>query len=279
MDVYDEKTPQPIRVVEVGGTKGRGKQEIPEKTRRPAASSGTIPACENPGVTRGRSLQLIFCFQWDYVVSLEIPSPRLKQRDRNKICLTPCPGNSVRARRSACEYPSILTSGARFGEQGNSRLGSLVYKYADINCTLVVCCHGGRRQLDTVLKEVSNTFFFKTTPSPRGEGGFRLWLRNVSICSGISINQPESTSPPPRLPFEDQKAQPFPRPLIKLEDYCVEDATMSPGSRELQAGSFCGFQTASRGTLKLKEQLLRVYIFLGAALNSKVLRADGDEAR
>ncbi|KAJ8880930.1 hypothetical protein PR048_017403 [Dryococelus australis] len=32
--------------------KGRGKREIPEKTRRPAALSGTIPACENPGVTR-----------------------------------------------------------------------------------------------------------------------------------------------------------------------------------------------------------------------------------
>ncbi|KAJ8881441.1 hypothetical protein PR048_017922 [Dryococelus australis] len=31
---------------------GGGKQEIPEKLRRPAASSGTIPTCENPGVTR-----------------------------------------------------------------------------------------------------------------------------------------------------------------------------------------------------------------------------------
>ncbi|KAJ8875473.1 hypothetical protein PR048_023368 [Dryococelus australis] len=28
--------------------KGRGKREIPEKTRRPKASSGTIPTCENP---------------------------------------------------------------------------------------------------------------------------------------------------------------------------------------------------------------------------------------
>ncbi|KAJ8875134.1 hypothetical protein PR048_023027 [Dryococelus australis] len=30
----------------------RGEREIPEKTRRPAASSGTIPTCEYPGVTR-----------------------------------------------------------------------------------------------------------------------------------------------------------------------------------------------------------------------------------
>ncbi|KAJ8894238.1 hypothetical protein PR048_006850 [Dryococelus australis] len=30
----------------------RGKRDIPEKTRRPAASSGTIPTCRNPGVTQ-----------------------------------------------------------------------------------------------------------------------------------------------------------------------------------------------------------------------------------
>ncbi|KAJ8871316.1 hypothetical protein PR048_027633 [Dryococelus australis] len=28
--------------------RGGGKREIPEKTRRPAGSSGTIPTCENP---------------------------------------------------------------------------------------------------------------------------------------------------------------------------------------------------------------------------------------
>ncbi|KAJ8887971.1 hypothetical protein PR048_007456 [Dryococelus australis] len=39
------------------GIKGRGKWEIPEKTRRPTASSGTIPTCENlvtrPGIEPG----------------------------------------------------------------------------------------------------------------------------------------------------------------------------------------------------------------------------------
>ncbi|KAJ8883996.1 hypothetical protein PR048_015852 [Dryococelus australis] len=34
------------------GMKGRGKRENPEKTRQPAASSGTISTCENLGVTR-----------------------------------------------------------------------------------------------------------------------------------------------------------------------------------------------------------------------------------
>ncbi|KAJ8866516.1 hypothetical protein PR048_032359 [Dryococelus australis] len=33
------------------GMKGRGKREIPEKTRRPTASSGTIITCEIPGAT------------------------------------------------------------------------------------------------------------------------------------------------------------------------------------------------------------------------------------
>ncbi|KAJ8875070.1 hypothetical protein PR048_022960 [Dryococelus australis] len=33
---------------------GARKQKIPEETRRPATSSGTIPTCENPGVTRPR---------------------------------------------------------------------------------------------------------------------------------------------------------------------------------------------------------------------------------
>ncbi|KAJ8881496.1 hypothetical protein PR048_017977 [Dryococelus australis] len=34
------------------GMQGLGKRKIPEKTRLPAASSGTIPTCENSGVTR-----------------------------------------------------------------------------------------------------------------------------------------------------------------------------------------------------------------------------------
>ncbi|KAJ8868337.1 hypothetical protein PR048_029853 [Dryococelus australis] len=36
------------------GMQGMGKRDIPEKTRRPEASSGTIPTCENPGLTQPR---------------------------------------------------------------------------------------------------------------------------------------------------------------------------------------------------------------------------------
>ncbi|KAJ8867652.1 hypothetical protein PR048_031455 [Dryococelus australis] len=41
----------PRRIWSSAGMKGREKLDIPEKTRRPTASSGTIPTCENP-VTR-----------------------------------------------------------------------------------------------------------------------------------------------------------------------------------------------------------------------------------
>ncbi|KAJ8877676.1 hypothetical protein PR048_022131 [Dryococelus australis] len=50
--------------------------------------------------------------------------------------------------------------GPRVGGEGVARLVRLyshMYKNADINCTLVVCCPNERRQLDTVLQEVSNT--------------------------------------------------------------------------------------------------------------------------
>ncbi|KAJ8895462.1 hypothetical protein PR048_000795 [Dryococelus australis] len=41
-----------LRTSEHAGMKGRGKWQIPEKIHRPAVSPGTIPTCENPGVTR-----------------------------------------------------------------------------------------------------------------------------------------------------------------------------------------------------------------------------------
>ncbi|KAJ8897455.1 hypothetical protein PR048_002801 [Dryococelus australis] len=43
--------------------KGGGKWEIPEETRRPAASSGTIPTCSNPESYPGRHPQFGTCSQ------------------------------------------------------------------------------------------------------------------------------------------------------------------------------------------------------------------------
>ncbi|KAJ8896278.1 hypothetical protein PR048_001622 [Dryococelus australis] len=44
--------------------RGRGKREIPEKTRRAVASSGTIPTCENPGVARPGTEPDMFESNW-----------------------------------------------------------------------------------------------------------------------------------------------------------------------------------------------------------------------
>ncbi|KAJ8876776.1 hypothetical protein PR048_021223 [Dryococelus australis] len=55
------------------GMQGRGKREISEKTHRIAASSGTIPTCENPGVTRP---EIELGSPWWKADSLTVHSPR-----------------------------------------------------------------------------------------------------------------------------------------------------------------------------------------------------------
>ncbi|KAJ8871747.1 hypothetical protein PR048_028084 [Dryococelus australis] len=48
------RQPMRVKLGEYGAApecNGRGKRDIPEKMRRPAAWSGTIPSCENPGAT------------------------------------------------------------------------------------------------------------------------------------------------------------------------------------------------------------------------------------
>ncbi|KAJ8872358.1 hypothetical protein PR048_025962 [Dryococelus australis] len=72
---------------------------------------------------------------------------------------------AVNARKRDCERPhcaweTTTSAGCRhplanFNDM-QARLYSHMYTYADINCTLVVCCRSGKRQLDTVLQEVSN---------------------------------------------------------------------------------------------------------------------------
>ncbi|KAJ8886156.1 hypothetical protein PR048_012365 [Dryococelus australis] len=94
-----------------------------------------------------------------------------------------------------------------------ARLYSLMYKYADINCTLVVCYHNGRRQLDTVLQEVSNsvrTNGLKATAaerlarspptkanrvqSPAGSPDFRKWepFQTMPLVGGCPRGSPVS---------------------------------------------------------------------------------------
>ncbi|KAJ8870672.1 hypothetical protein PR048_029695 [Dryococelus australis] len=54
----------PPRSLHSAGIQGLGKREIPEKTRRPAASSVTIPTCRNPGATRRASNPVHQGYSW-----------------------------------------------------------------------------------------------------------------------------------------------------------------------------------------------------------------------
>ncbi|KAJ8887788.1 hypothetical protein PR048_014006 [Dryococelus australis] len=69
------------------------------------------------------------------------PSSALKTSSFRAAQISPLPSTSI-----AVDFNDL-----------QARLYSLMYTYADINCILVVCCHNGRRRLDTVLQEVSNT--------------------------------------------------------------------------------------------------------------------------
>ncbi|KAJ8874837.1 hypothetical protein PR048_022726 [Dryococelus australis] len=61
------------RILSSDGMKGWRKREIPEKTRRPAASSIPIPTCENPGVTQPETEP---CSPWWEANSLTAQPPR-----------------------------------------------------------------------------------------------------------------------------------------------------------------------------------------------------------
>ncbi|KAJ8879204.1 hypothetical protein PR048_019810 [Dryococelus australis] len=58
--------------------KGRGKREIPEKTRRPTASSGTITTCENPGIEPGSPW-------WQPSVLIAQPPGPRRTEDRQRV--------------------------------------------------------------------------------------------------------------------------------------------------------------------------------------------------
>ncbi|KAJ8866009.1 hypothetical protein PR048_033533 [Dryococelus australis] len=57
---------------------GRGRRKIPEKTRRPAASSSTIPTCENLGVTR---FVLMGGEQFNHYTTAAFSTPRVFARE------------------------------------------------------------------------------------------------------------------------------------------------------------------------------------------------------
>ncbi|KAJ8887794.1 hypothetical protein PR048_014012 [Dryococelus australis] len=118
-----------------------------------------------------------------------------------------------------------------------ARLYSVMYKYADINSTLVVCCHSGRRQLDTVLQEVSNTVKI----NGKIRSGVQVSVARTTkvlpplgYCSSpaglhpsvVAALQPSFSPPPPSVPG----FTPFiiPPPLHRLLHACVRTRVAVP---------------------------------------------------
>ncbi|KAJ8896111.1 hypothetical protein PR048_001453 [Dryococelus australis] len=236
-----------------------GKREIPEKTRRPVASSGTIPACWNAenrtrtslyvsvrgGAARvfagaeseegrsgrvkrspcdsalpeaackadcfqnGKGLNVgrcilglcVCCARFDVVpfsnnasrniniekltaVSAQVQAAtNISERRAHSLigcaqlwdrafCLIACSmlrnvpySLGYRLARELRENPPIsgivrydsYLRKSRSDPTVNRTLPAPFWRYANINSTLVICCHSGRQQLDTVLQEVSNT--------------------------------------------------------------------------------------------------------------------------
>ncbi|KAJ8871636.1 hypothetical protein PR048_027963 [Dryococelus australis] len=96
-----------------------GKREIPEKTRGPAASSCTIPTCENSGVTRSGIEPGSPCSPALLVLETASRSGRLI---RFPLLLLPSLFRSARlANMSQCEVNMEQRRNVRAGETGQPR--------------------------------------------------------------------------------------------------------------------------------------------------------------
>ncbi|KAJ8893674.1 hypothetical protein PR048_006274 [Dryococelus australis] len=93
---------------------GWGKRDIPKTTRQLAASSDTIPACENPGVTRpriepggGRAVSLLASHQGELGSILGRATPGFSHMG---IVLAYAAGRRVFLGSSVSRAPSLMTS-------------------------------------------------------------------------------------------------------------------------------------------------------------------------
>ncbi|KAJ8878805.1 hypothetical protein PR048_019391 [Dryococelus australis] len=103
--------------------------------------------------------------------------------DRARATLTLAQLRDVMSSFAFCHWPTtcvallkVTFSRIREFNDLQARFYSLVYKYADINCALVVYCHNGRRQLDTVLQDVSNTVWANGGVNQRSGQWLKLYI-------------------------------------------------------------------------------------------------------
>ncbi|KAJ8866503.1 hypothetical protein PR048_032346 [Dryococelus australis] len=106
------------------GMKGQGKRDIPEKTRRPTASSDAIPTCENPGVTSRRESNPIpfggictFCAFTNSCADLPWRRPLVRE------ALGSNPGAGGGNRRSPRTYNKSCVEGEQYNHYTTATLG------------------------------------------------------------------------------------------------------------------------------------------------------------
>ncbi|KAJ8866574.1 hypothetical protein PR048_032433 [Dryococelus australis] len=87
------------------GMKGRGKREIPENTRRPTASSGTIPTCENPVTRPGIEL----CSPWWEARVAGTPSKLdISLASRCTQMMTAAPADLTGCEKQSCRLQALI---------------------------------------------------------------------------------------------------------------------------------------------------------------------------
>ncbi|KAJ8878979.1 hypothetical protein PR048_019585 [Dryococelus australis] len=110
------------------GMRGAGKREIAEKTRRPTASSGTIPTCENPCEVETGSIEeggTEHCMSQRDTISREFRSATNSAADTKNVCheLRAVKGNAQEPTREPHISPDRLR--VVIGKE---------YQFGDVNC-------------------------------------------------------------------------------------------------------------------------------------------------
>ncbi|KAJ8891437.1 hypothetical protein PR048_003965 [Dryococelus australis] len=175
------------------GMRGQGKREIPEKTLRPAVSSGTIPMCENPGATRITSASP--ARRGGGAVSpakspLSIISDRVRRRGSERVCLGGGEGHSTQSRTAhgaRCKARAAVHT--RLTQQ------ELVTRVEPAETEYTAATH--ERAARQPRLAPSPPTKANLAQSPAGSPDFRKWesCRTMSLVGGFSRGSPVSPTP------------------------------------------------------------------------------------
>ncbi|KAJ8879799.1 hypothetical protein PR048_020407 [Dryococelus australis] len=192
----------------------RGKREIPEKTRRLAASSSAIPPCENPGVTLPGNE---FGSPW-WKASGLTSQPSLPSPSR---LLVPCVGKkglrhpNLEGRRQSSPgvYPASSGAGARYSRprprQRDNECVIFAGEWRSGKCEIRAHPRRGEKEEEITRKGATVAERLARSPptnanriqSPSASLDFRKWelFRMMPFVGGFSQGSPVSSAPSFRL--------------------------------------------------------------------------------